>query len=124
MDTRQRSGRAAEQTASAHLEGCGYRILGRNVRVGRGELDIIARRGTTLVFVEVKARRSAACGTPEEAVTPWKQRQVARLAQIWLLSRPGLQRAVGEIRFDVVAIDLSTRPPGVRHLQAAFDGEG
>jgi putative endonuclease len=124
MDARQRLGRAAEQTAAAYLEGSGYRILARNVRVGRGELDIIARRGSTLVFVEVKARRGGGCGTPEEAVTFWKQRQVARLAALWLLSRPGLQRAVGEVRFDVVAVDLSVCPPGVRHLQAAFDGDG
>jgi putative endonuclease len=117
-------GRAAEQAAVEHLERQGYRVLARNVRVGRGELDIVARRGRTLVFVEVKARRGYRCGTPEEAVTPWKQRQVARLAELWLVSRPGLQRAVTEIRFDVVAVDFSVSPPGVWHLPAAFVAEG
>jgi putative endonuclease len=113
-------GRAAEQTAAVHLEAQGYRILARNVRVGRGELDIVARRGRTLIFVEVKARRGFRCGTPEEAVTAHKQRQIARLAELWLLSRPGLQRAVAEIRFDVVAVDFTVSPPGVWHLPAAF----
>ncbi len=123
MDARQRFGRAAEQAAAAHLEREGYHILARNARVGRGEIDIVARRGRVLAFVEVKARRSAACGTPEEAVTPWKQHQIARLATLWLAGRPGLERAVTEIRFDVVAVDLAARPPGVRHLRAAFGGE-
>jgi putative endonuclease len=122
MDERQGLGRAAECAAAAHLESLGYRLVARNVRVGRGELDIVARRGHTLIFVEVKARRTHSCGTPEDAVTPRKQRQIAQLAQLWLLSRPGLQRAVDEIRFDVIAVDLTVRPPCVRHLPAAFGG--
>jgi putative endonuclease len=124
MDARQRLGRAAEQVAADYLEEAGYRILARNARVGRGELDIVARRGGALVFVEVKARRTRACGSPEDAVTPLKQRQVGRLAERWLAGRPGLQRAVNEVRFDVIAVDLTVAPPRVRHLPAAFYGQG
>ena len=63
-----RLGRAAEEAAARYLEARGWRILGRNVRVGRGELDLIVRRGPVLAFVEVKARRTRTCGAPEDAV--------------------------------------------------------
>jgi putative endonuclease len=115
-----RLGRAAERAAARHLEAAGWRILGRNVRVGRGELDLIVRRGTVLAFVEVKARRTTTCGTPEDAVTPAKCRQVARLAELWLGARPWAMGGVRDVRFDIVAVDLTTYPAAVRHLPAAF----
>ena len=88
MNARQQFGRAAEEAAARHLTGNGWTLLGRNVRIGRGELDIIARRGPVLVFAEVKARRTSSCGAPEDAVTVRKRRQVARLAELWLAARP------------------------------------
>ena len=115
-----RLGRAAEQAAAVHLERAGWRLLGRNVRVGRGELDLIARRGHVLAFVEVKARRTRSCGAPEDAVSPRKQRQVARLAELWLAVRPWALHGVTDVRFDVVAVDLTSYPAAVRHLPAAF----
>lgn len=99
-------------------------MLGRNVRVGRGELDLIARRGTVLAFVEVKARRSATCGAPEDAVDARKRRRVARLAELWLAARPWALRGVSDVRFDVVAVDAAVRPPSVRHLPGAFTVDG
>ena len=99
-------------------------LLGRNVRVGRGELDLIARRGGVLAFVEVKARRTTTFGAPEDAVDPRKRRQVARLAELWLGARPWALRGVSDVRFDVVAVDATTRPPTVRHLPAAFTLDG
>ncbi len=115
-----RLGRAAEQAAADYLQGAGWRLLGRNVRVGRGELDIIARRGQVLAFVEVKARRTRTCGAPEDAVSPKKQHQIARLAELWLATRPWALRGVADVRFDIVAVDLSAGPAAVRHLPAAF----
>jgi putative endonuclease len=120
MNDRQRLGRAAEAAAARHLERQGYRVLARNERVGRGELDLIVRRGPVLAFVEVKARRTRGCGTPEEAVTVHKQRQVERLAELWLAARPWMLRGVEEVRLDVVAVDLSGTAASVRHLPSAF----
>ena len=124
MNAAQQTGRAAEGFAAAFLESRRYQILARNQRVGRGEIDIIARRSAVLVFVEVKARRTTTCGSALDAVTPQKRRQVARLAELWLSSRPGRLRGIEEIRFDVIVVDMSGRPARLRHLPAAFDSSG
>jgi len=124
VNARQQFGRAAEAAAASYLTGRGWTLLGRNVRIGRGELDLIARRGPVLAFVEVKARRSAACGAPEDAVDARKRRQVARLAELWLAARPWALRGVSDVRFDVVAVDATVSPPEVRHLAAAFTLDG
>lgn len=124
VNARQQLGRAAEAAAASYLQEHGWILLGRNVRVGRGELDLIARRGPVLAFIEVKARRSAACGAPEDAVDARKRRQVARLAELWLAARPWALRGVTDVRFDVVAVDAAVRPPEVRHLAAAFTLDG
>ncbi len=117
-------GREAEAAAAAYLRARGWRMLGQNVRVGRGELDLIARRGGVLAFVEVKARRSARCGAPEDAVSPRKRRQIARLAELWLAARPWAMRGVDDVRFDIIAVDAAERPAVVRHLPAAFTCDG
>ena len=114
-------GRAAERLAVAFLQRQAYRIVAVNQRVGRGELDIIARRGPVLAFIEVKARRTRTCGAPEDAVTPRKCRQVARLAALWLGSHPRALIGVSDVRFDIIAVDALVHPPRVRHLRAAFD---
>jgi putative endonuclease len=120
VNDRQTFGRAAEEAAARYLAGHGWRLLGRNVRIGRGELDVIARRGCVLAFVEVKARRTFSYGSPEDAVGPRKRRQVARLAEIWLGARPWALRGIEEVRFDVIAVDATLHPCGVRHIPAAF----
>lgn len=77
-------------------------MLDRNWRDGRhGEIDLVVARDATIVFCEVKARRSAAYGTPAEAVTPAKQARIRRLGAAWLAAHVGSYR---EVRFDVVAI--------------------
>ncbi len=124
MNARQQFGRAAEAAAARYLVREGWSLLGRNVRVGRGELDLIARRGDVLAFVEVKARRSATFGSPEDAVDGRKRRKVARLAELWLSCRPWALRGVSDVRFDIVAVDASSRPPVVRHLPGAFTLDG
>jgi putative endonuclease len=120
VNGRQRLGRAAEQAAASHLRRRGYRVLAVNQRVGRGELDLVVRRGPVLAFVEVKARRSAVCGAPEEAVTVAKRRQIARLAEIWLAARPWALLGVSDVRYDLVAVDLTRAPAQIRHVADAF----
>lgn len=115
-------GRAAERLAAAYLQDRAYRIVAVNQRVGRGEIDIIARRAGVLAFIEVKARRTRTCGSPEDAVTWQKRRQIARLAALWLGSHPRALLGVSDVRFDIIAVDALQRPPRVRHLQAAFEG--
>ncbi|MDE3026709.1 MAG: YraN family protein, partial [Acidobacteriota bacterium] len=78
----------------------GWRILGSNVWVGSNELDLIARRGGQLRFVEVKEKRGGGFGDPLEMVTAEKQRRVRRAAEAWLATRPELEAL--EIRFDAV----------------------
>ena len=124
MNARQQFGRAAEAAAAQQLTRDGWTVLGRNVRVGRGELDLIVRRGDVLAFVEVKARRSTAFGAPEDAVDARKRRRVARLAELWLAARPWALRGVSDVRFDIVAVDASKRPPAIRHLPGAFTLDG
>jgi len=124
VNARQRFGRAAEEAAAHHLTRTGWRLLGRNVRIGRGELDIVARRGPVLAFIEVKGRRTTTCGAPEDAVGPRKRRQVTRLAELWLAARPWALRGVTDVRFDVIAVDAGANPIRVRHLPAAFTIDG
>jgi len=94
-------GRLGEDLALRHLKEKNYRIVATGFRIHRGEIDIIARDGATLVFVEVKTRTRTAFGRPEEAVTPAKQRQLRRLAQAYLMSQ-----GLGDVgcRFDVIAV--------------------
>jgi putative endonuclease len=94
-------GLRGEEIACAYLEKKKYAIVTRRFRMFRGEIDIIARDGETLVFVEVKARADESHGRPEESVTPGKQRQIRRIAQGYLLEHPSPGVAC---RFDVVAI--------------------
>ena len=124
MNARQHFGRAAEEAAARYLIRHGWRLLGRNVRIGRGELDIVARRGPVLAFVEVKARRTRTCGAPEDAVGALKRRQVARLAELWLAARPWALTGVDDVRFDIIAVDSGALPSTIRHLPAAFTLDG
>jgi putative endonuclease len=96
-------GRDGEEIACQYLLGRNFELVARGFRMFRGEIDIIARDGETLVFIEVKARADESHGRPEEAVTPAKQRQIRRIAQGFLAAHP--QPGVA-CRFDVVAIIL------------------
>jgi putative endonuclease len=110
-------GDKGERVAAAYLEGKGYRILHRNYRFGRGEIDLIARKGGTIVFVEVKTRSSDSHGEPEEAVTPAKVRQIRKVASAYLA-----QRRIGECdcRFDVIAVLPREGGLTVRHTEDIF----
>ena len=80
----------------------GYRVLAKNARAGRNELDIVLRRGRTLVFCEVKARSGDGYGDPREAVGPEKVRRLRRAAEIWLARNPDLLEL--EVAFEVVGV--------------------
>jgi putative endonuclease len=94
-------GSRGEEIASAHICRLGYVILQRNYRSRSGEIDIIARDGETLVFAEVKTRRSDRFGSPEAAVTYRKQGQISRVAQEYLARENLFDTSA---RFDVVAV--------------------
>lgn len=116
---RQLLGLVGEDLAARALEARGYAILERRYRTDRGEIDIVAEDGDTLVFVEVKARADREFGSAAECVTSAKQRRVARMAAEYLAVHHVANRAC---RFDVVAIDfaLSTEPQ-VTVYPDAFD---
>ena len=101
MDPRE-LGRKGEDEAARFLEARGWKILGRNVRLGRREVDVIATRGQVLVFVEVKSRSGDAWGDPLEAITQKKRQEIARAAAGWL--REHAHSHIGIIRFDAIGI--------------------
>jgi putative endonuclease len=111
-------GAYGERVAVAHLVEQGMVVLDRNWRCPAGEVDIIARDGSTVVFVEVKTRRGDEFGAPAEAVGVGKVRRLRRVAAQWLATsnvRPG------EVRFDVVSV--LPAPKGacrVEHVKGAF----
>ena len=92
----------AERQALWHYRLRGYRILGTNVWAGGNEIDLIARRGRTVVFCEVKSKGGSGLGDPFEMVGPEKQRRLRRAAEAWLAAHPELARL--ELTFDVVAV--------------------
>lgn len=99
-------GRFGEMQAQEYLVVAGYSILERNVRLPGGEIDNVARDGETLVLVEVRARRSARLGTPEESITKAKAQRLALLGEAY-----AQEHGLGEApwRIDVVAIDVGPR---------------
>jgi putative endonuclease len=115
---RQQCGRDGESRAAEHLTSLGFRVLARNVRAAAGEIDLVALDGDTLVFCEVRTRRSREQGGALESVTPAKQRQVVRVAEHFLARHPRL--APRPVRFDVVAIELSGDVATIVHLRDAF----
>lgn len=107
-------GRSGEQLAAQFLEAGGYRIIERNWRGTRGELDIVAEHDGTTVFVEVKTRATTRFGHPFEAVTPRKVKALRRLAGEWCAGGD----ARGRIRLDVIAvIGGHDAPARIEHLR-------
>jgi putative endonuclease len=100
--SRQRTGKLGERLASEKLVASGYEILEQNYRCTAGEVDIVARDGGCYAFVEVRARRGRTCGSPEESVTPAKQRRLIEVAESYLEER-GLREV--DWRIDVVAVE-------------------
>jgi putative endonuclease len=117
---RQALGKIGEDLACGELERRGYAIISRRHRRRGGELDVIARDGRTLVFVEVKTREGLEFGAGGEAVTALKRRRMAALAADYM----ACHRLTGcRCRFDVVSIDVKTGGPVIEIYQNAFDVE-
>lgn len=122
-DPRRGRGRTGEAWARRHLEELGYKIIHSNYRSRYGEIDIIASRGGIVAFIEVKARRGLSHGEPFESVGARKQRQIRRLAQMWVAERQSdpIYRQCS-FRFDVISIILEENG-GVKtleHMEDAF----
>ena len=110
-------GLAGEDLAVQTLQKQGYRIIARNYVTPLGEIDVIARQGEFLVFIEVKTRRSPRFGEAREALSPAKQARLQKLAAFYLK-----QNRLGpvQVRFDVVAIDFTPGEPRVEIIPGAF----
>ena len=116
-DGRQNLGRMGEDLACRELERRGYAVLARRYRSRHGEIDIVARDGEAIVFVEVKARRGSAFGGGGAAVTRGKQLRIVQVATDFL-ARHRLHDA--PCRFDVVVIDVGSGRPRIEVYRSAF----
>lgn len=121
-EERTAAGREAEESVCAYLRKRGMVIVERNFRARGGEIDLIARDGDVLAFVEVRFRTEDGHGLPEESVGEAKRKRIAAAARAYLSTiSPGSWR---EARFDVAAVDGSGAAPAIRYYPAAFDARG
>ncbi|MGN6663979.1 MAG: YraN family protein [Solirubrobacterales bacterium] len=121
---RRRTGQIAEDFVAAKLAAAGWEIVARNARTRYGELDVVARHGRTLVFIEVKAAREGTSFGPERpilSIDARKQRRIRRLATAWMSERRDLP-PYDEIRFDAVGVTLDRhdRAAHVDYVKGAF----
>ena len=114
----QKFGEKSENLAAWYLKQNGYKIIEQNYRNRMGEIDIIAREKKTIVFVEVKSRKSIRYGSPKLAVTLKKQRKISMVALYYLKST---QQIDSKARFDVVAITSNRDEPQIEIVKNAFE---
>jgi putative endonuclease len=117
-DPRAETGRRGEAEAEKFLVALGYRIVGRRERVLRGDIDLVALDGRTVVFVEVRSRTDSRHGHPAETVGPKKQQRLAQLAAAYI-RRHRLEDC--QVRIDVVTVTFGADRPHVEHFINAFD---
>jgi putative endonuclease len=111
-------GKLGENLALKRLRRLGYKCIERNYRCRLGEIDLIAREGDCLVFVEIKTRRDQPLGTIKEAITPKKKRQLSKVALTYMKDHDCCDV---KSRFDVVAINLRYGREQIEVIQNAFD---
>lgn len=125
---RVRLGRQGENLARRHLERAGYRILDANYRCPWGEIDLVAQDGAELVFVEVRSRRTANYGTPQESITAEKREHLQAAALDYLQKRrPEPGRSEIPWRIDLISVRFDGgggkgQPPLIEHLKYAVEG--
>lgn len=118
LNPRQKFGKESESVAVRYLKKNGYKIIEQNYRNKLGEIDIIAKDKQTLVFVEVKARRSGFLDHPKWAVTPKKQTKISKVA-LYYLKTTNQQNV--KARFDVVTVRSSPNKPQIEIIKNAFE---
>ncbi|GAB3891485.1 YraN family protein [Spirosoma agri] len=110
------TGKQGEAEAVRYLQDKGYEIMTRNYRYQHAEIDLVARKGKILVFVEVKTRSNLSYGNPEEFVSYTKSRLVMKAAEHYVFAHNWLH----DVRFDIVAVTLAGSELRVRHIEDAF----
>ncbi len=122
LNEQQKYGKKNESFAAGHLSRLGYEILELNFRTKLGEIDIIAKDGDTIVFVEVKSRSSYNYGSPKQAVTAKKQKKISMVALYYLKTANQLN---AKARFDVVSImKKKDDEPEIEIIKNAFELSG
>ncbi len=118
---RSETGALGERLACEFIARNGYQVIERNYRCREGEIDIIARQGETLVFVEVRAKRGGAYGGPEESITAAKMKRLRKVADHYAQGRPGLPE---DRRIDVVAVRMGRggRATRIEIIENAVEG--
>jgi len=117
-DSKRARGIRGEDLAVTYLKKKGYKVIERNYRCQWGEIDLIAREGDTLVFVEIKSRTSSGFGLPQDAVDRFKQEKLVQVARAYMAEH----RLTEDIsmRFDVVAVQLTPSGPEMELIKDAF----
>ena len=116
-DIRHKRGLEGEELAKEYLKARGWQVLEHRFRMGRLEIDLIAKRNAIVAFIEVKTRFSKKFGSPLEAVTWAKQREIVRVASAWIDRHPLPEVAY---RFDVIGVMFEKGHPHIEHVQDAF----
>lgn len=119
LNQKQKLGRRGEDEAVSYLKKKGYIIIQRNYRCSLGEIDIIAKEGKTLVFIEVRSRSSDRFGMPQESVNRSKMLKIYKVAQYYLKA---VQKEEEPVRFDVLALlfDIENQLMRLEHIKGAF----
>jgi len=120
-DTRKALGSKGEDLAVQYLKKKGFKVIERNYHCSAGEIDLIAREGKTLIFVEIKTRSSSEFGLPQEAVDRFKQKKMIEVARAYMAEHHLTEDIPA--RFDVVAIQLTPTGPDIELIKDAFQGE-
>lgn len=116
MTTRKKIGDKGEDNAVNFLFASGYEVLARNYRFGRGEIDIIARKDSVMVFIEVKTRKNINYGYPETFLSESQEDRIHLTAEEYVLQKAWQ----GEVRFDIIAILWDGSEPTLDHFEDAF----
>ena len=116
---KQTIGAWGEEAASAYLSDQGYEILGRNIRTPHGEIDLVARLGEVIIFVEVRTRTSSRFARPEESITPRKQSHMLAAAEDYTQLH-----AVDHWQIDAIAVEGKPgEQPMINHFENVIDSE-
>lgn len=118
LNKRQKFGEKGEALAVRRLKKSGYQIIETNYRNPLGEIDIIARESDTIVFVEVKSRRSIRFGNPKQAITARKQKKISMVALFYLKATG---QSAARARFDVVTVISNRDKPQIEIIKNAFE---